>query len=423
MSASRRSSGTPARVSITPCVERAQPRAVGARPRRSPCSRCRDRCRGRSSPRDSARQARTPPAPRPARALSSRRSGSRWPVGPHPVDAATRRPGRSAAGDRGAAAPAPDRRRSSRGDRRTARPGGASTVPTRPRVTWSFQASAVCTPWLTAAKLERHGNTPRWPPTARDRRGELIQAGDGLAGAAAAGRGRRSIRLGRHEPAPTRRTREHRCRRRSPAGPPPASDAPAQRGQPDDPDPAEHAGRRPRRAGRSARARDSRRASSRRRAPTSRARRAPAPPVSRSRSRHQAYPGHRHRQHQQRHELEIGPAAQHLEERVRAEVAVVGLGVRGGEERLPGADPRRHEPQHRDRQPARAERRSPRRCGRRSSRQSQIAYRPMNGHASGRISEAATPSTNASIRRPARWRSIAHSDAPRSIGSEVPRNM
>src|SRR5581483_8888486 len=39
-------------------------------------------------------------------------------------------------------------------------------VPTRPSVTCSFQASAVWTPWLTAEKLDEHGNTPRCPPTA-----------------------------------------------------------------------------------------------------------------------------------------------------------------------------------------------------------------------------------------------------------------
>src|SRR5205085_11498364 len=38
-------------------------------------------------------------------------------------------------------------------------------VPTRPSVTRSFQANAVCTPWLTAAKLTLHGYTPSWPPT------------------------------------------------------------------------------------------------------------------------------------------------------------------------------------------------------------------------------------------------------------------
>ena len=33
-------------------------------------------------------------------------------------------------------------------------------VPTRPRVTCSLYASAVCTLWSTAAKLDLHGNTP-----------------------------------------------------------------------------------------------------------------------------------------------------------------------------------------------------------------------------------------------------------------------
>ena len=39
-------------------------------------------------------------------------------------------------------------------------PGARIEVPTRSKFTCSFQASAVCTPWLTAAKLDLHGYTP-----------------------------------------------------------------------------------------------------------------------------------------------------------------------------------------------------------------------------------------------------------------------
>ena len=47
----------------------------------------------------------------------------------------------------------------------------------------------------------------------------------------------------------------------------------------------------------------------------------------------------------------------------------------------------------------------------------------ISGHASGRISDVATPSEKAQPRRPSRWASTAHSAVAISIGSDVPRNI
>ncbi len=47
----------------------------------------------------------------------------------------------------------------------------------------------------------------------------------------------------------------------------------------------------------------------------------------------------------------------------------------------------------------------------------------INGQASGRISDVATPSTNAHPRLSSRWARTAHSAVAISIGSDVPRNI
>ena len=176
----RRSSGTPgARLDHARGEQRAGA-SRSSRRRRSRCWRCRDRFRGRSSGNHSARAAGRLPdvGDRPqARRRSGRSQTGRAPepyrptqaVGrlrrPHPVHLPDADRARSAA----LGAAGVDRRRDpsieSCGPTNIT-PWWRIEVPTRPSVTCSFHASAVWTEWLTAAKLDLHGNTPSWPPTA-----------------------------------------------------------------------------------------------------------------------------------------------------------------------------------------------------------------------------------------------------------------
>ena len=222
-------------------------------------------------------------------------------------------------------------------------------VPTRPSVTCSFHASAVWTLWLTAAKLDLHGNTPSWPPTAATAAviwSSRVTACEAIFSSALAS----LIRRPTHGIVIATSTAVSPIADRRPRHGLPRPRDDAEHRQPHDPDAGEHAGQA---GGRQVEPLEPRIAVERHpdddHPPDAR-----PPPASASISQSRGLSnqanataddaGEQHRQ-----QLDVDAAAQHPEERMRAEPAVVLLGVDRGQERLPRADPRRHEPEERDR--------------------------------------------------------------------------